>query len=99
MVARNALNAIFVRAVGLQHVSGVAEVLVGDKHGEGDAQSKSCNNEQHLQRRDNDVRFYQGKTMASSWRQMGGQVSCKWQVMERHCKTCNDKKNNVTQNI
>ena len=62
---RGALDVVFVRAVGLQHVSGVGEVLVGDEHGEGDAKSKSCNDEQHLQRRDNDVRFYQGKTQGS----------------------------------
>ena len=44
----NALDVVLVGAVGLQGIAGVSEVLVGDEHGQSDAESEGCHDKQHL---------------------------------------------------
>lgn len=47
-VAQNALDVVFIGAVGLQNIASVADVLVGNKHGKSDAKSEGCHDEQKL---------------------------------------------------
>ena len=47
-IQSNALDVVLVGAVGLQGIAGVCEVLVGDEHGQGDAESEGCHDKQHL---------------------------------------------------
>jgi hypothetical protein len=44
----NALDVVLIRAVGLQRILGLGEVLVSNEHGQRDAKSESRHDEQHL---------------------------------------------------
>jgi hypothetical protein len=47
----NALDVVLVGAVGLQGIASVGEVLVGDEHRQGDAESEGCHDKQHLKKK------------------------------------------------